>query len=132
MSGAKQANTMLIMARKDFKSLCNMMSAELHDDEVFGFHAQQAIEKSLKAWIAALGLDYKFTHDLDDLLNQLEIHGVNVDAFDRVGDLTNFAVQFRYELLPDNEDTLDREGLREQVRGLLEHVIQVHRELGIE
>jgi HEPN domain-containing protein len=40
-------------------------------DEVFGFHAQQAIEKTLKAWIALLGQEYPFVHDVDALLNRL-------------------------------------------------------------
>ena len=36
--------------------------------EAIGFHAQQAIENMLKAWISAVGLEYKNTHDLEELL----------------------------------------------------------------
>lgn len=37
------------------------------DDLIFGFHAQQAIEKPLKALLAQLGRQYPRTHDLERL-----------------------------------------------------------------
>lgn len=40
-------------------------------DAVFEFHTQQAIEKLLKALIAAHGSAFPFTHDLQVLADQL-------------------------------------------------------------
>ena len=36
--------------------------------ESIGFHAQQALENILKAWISAIGSEYKNTHDINELL----------------------------------------------------------------
>jgi HEPN domain-containing protein len=40
-----------------------MLDANDFPEEVFGFHAQQAIEKTLKAWIAVRRLAYPKSHD---------------------------------------------------------------------
>lgn len=36
-------------------------------DEIIGFHAQQAVEKWLKAVMATLGMPQQRTHDIDQL-----------------------------------------------------------------
>jgi HEPN domain-containing protein len=84
-----------------------------HDDvaaEVFGFHAQQAAEKLLKAAITARGVEYPLTHRLADLLDLLAHAGVEVpDCLAAVRELTPFAVEFRYDVLPPAEhEELDR------------------------
>ncbi len=45
MSDLKQAQTMIRMAHKDLKALKGMMNTEIFEEEIFGFHAQQAIDK---------------------------------------------------------------------------------------
>ncbi len=45
MSDIKQARMLVRMARKDLSALKGMMDASVFDDEIFGFHAQQAVEK---------------------------------------------------------------------------------------
>jgi HEPN domain-containing protein len=55
MSELKHARALLAMAEKDLKALQGMGDATTFADEIFGFHAQQSVEKTLKAWIAALG-----------------------------------------------------------------------------
>jgi HEPN domain-containing protein len=77
-------------------------------DEIIGFHAQQAIEKWLKAVMANLGLPQQRTHDIDQLSRLLEEHGVELPApRSRLAELTDFAVPLRYEDLLDAEP-LDR------------------------
>ena len=75
MSALEHARGLLVMARKDFDALCGMVDNPLFAEEIFGFHAQQAIEKSLKAWLAAWSLTYPMTHDLSRLLDLLEENG---------------------------------------------------------
>jgi HEPN domain-containing protein len=78
-------------------------------DSVVGFHAQQAIEKWLKAVIAASGTTFDRTHDLDLLIEKAHDagHQLPVDADDVIA-LTQYAVPFRYDDLL-NSEPLDRE-----------------------
>jgi HEPN domain-containing protein len=41
-------------------------------DSILGFHAQQAIEKWLKAVLASNGIDFEYTHDLRQLIGLIE------------------------------------------------------------
>ena len=67
-------------------------------DEIVGFHVQQATEKCLKSVLAARGIAYRRTHDLQELYDLLEDSGVNVPgvALDLVA-WSPFAVAYRYE-----------------------------------
>ena len=58
-----------------------MRQSDQISDEVFGFHIQQAAEKSLKAWLALLGEVYPLTHNLELFLDRLDDRGVCCDAF---------------------------------------------------
>ncbi|MBK7764952.1 MAG: HEPN domain-containing protein [Sulfuritalea sp.] len=81
MSALDHARGLLLMARKDFDAMRGMIGNPLFADEVFGFHAQQAIEKALKAWLAARSIDFPLTHDISRLLGLLEQAGVDVSLF---------------------------------------------------
>jgi HEPN domain-containing protein len=87
-------------------------------DEVFGFHAHQAVEKTLKAWIALLGEGYPFVHDLDLLLNTVEKLGCDVNALRSLVELNAFAVQFRYEAFESPDEPLDRPSIISAADGL--------------
>lgn len=77
-------------------------------DSILGFHAQQAIEKWLKAVLASRRIDFEYTHDLRHLIGLIEGAGI---AFPldtpEVVMFTEFAVPLRYEDLLDAEP-LDR------------------------
>lgn len=78
-------------------------------DEIVGFHAQQAVEKWLKALMASRGLAQLRTHDIDQLARALEADGIELPLpRPRLAELTIFAVPLRYEQLLDTEP-LDRE-----------------------
>lgn len=79
MSPIEQAGKLLQMAAKDIKALDLMLQPEAIDDEIFGFHAQQAVEKSLKAWITAIGGSYGYVHDLRILLLALKELGCAIE-----------------------------------------------------
>lgn len=80
MSDSKQARVLLEAARRDLRALEGMRDSAVFADEIFGFHAQQAAEKLLKAWLAIEGVLYPRTHDLDHLLRLLEQHGAQLSG----------------------------------------------------
>ncbi|MEW6754819.1 MAG: UPF0158 family protein [Candidatus Latescibacterota bacterium] len=84
----------------------------------FGFHAQQAAEKLLKAALVCSGITYPRTHRLAELTDLLLQAGVTaVEAYDGLRVLTPFAVELRYDVLPDEEG--DTPLARDEVRALL-------------
>lgn len=111
------------MARKDADALRGMIGNSLFADEIFGFHAQQAIEKALKAWLAALAVDFPLTHDLSRLLGLLEDVGEEMTDYWPLVEFTVFAVQARYEAgLLEAEAPLDRTDITAKVERLLAKV----------
>jgi len=85
-----------------------------------GFHLQQAVEKSLKAWLALKRVDYPKTHDLNPLFGLLEDEGEDIELFWSLLELNPFAVQFRYEVA--DEDFTDFEQVAQLARDLLTHI----------
>jgi|APTNR8051073442_1049403.scaffolds.fasta_scaffold10040_4 HEPN domain-containing protein len=65
---------------------------------VLGFHAQQAVEKALKAVLSGAGQAYPRTHNLVMLVELLRGTGIELppDA-DALGNLTPYGVVLRYE-----------------------------------
>lgn len=119
MHATDHAHDLLRMARKDFDALRGMLDQPLFADEIFGFHAQQAIEKSLKAWLAARSVSFPLTHDLSRLLGLLEESGSEVRTFWPLVQYTVFAVQARYEAgMMDTEAPIDRRAVIEEVQQL--------------
>jgi HEPN domain-containing protein len=122
MNHIDQAEKLLLMAAKDIKALELMISPESIDDEIYGFHAQQAVEKALKAWITAIGGTYSFTHDLWVLLMTLRELGCDIERFKQLIMLNPFAAQLRYEPLETVDEPLDRPELQKEVQELYNHV----------
>jgi HEPN domain-containing protein len=119
MTDTDHAAKLLSMAQKDLSALAGMSDAETFTDEVFGFHAQQAVEKTLKAWISAQGGTYPFTHDIRLLIIKLEELGCSVEELWDFLELNTFAVQFRYEEMGFADEPLNRADLTERIRRLL-------------
>ena len=122
MNEAEESGRMLLLAQKDYKALGNMLNAECFDDEIFGFHAQQAIEKTLKAWLALRNVSYPRTHDLSALLSLLETQGENCGSFFNLVEYNAFAVQYRYEAFDGTDEPLDRSAMLDQIGALINHV----------
>ncbi|MBF0107640.1 MAG: HEPN domain-containing protein [Magnetococcales bacterium] len=116
---------MLEAAGRDLQAIANMQDAERFPDEIFGLHAQQAVEKSLKAWLAHRDQDVPRTHNLRLLLVLLNQSGEDVTGERDFIDLTAFAVQFRYEAWDAADTPLNRERLVEQVTDLLMKVTRM-------
>ena len=61
------------------------------------FHAQQAVEKSLKAVLLAHGMVFPYTHDLAQLITRVKHAGLPwPDALDAAAELSVYAVGTRY------------------------------------
>ena len=122
MSDLKQAQLLLDAAERDHSALRGMGDPEVFADEFFGFHAQQAIEKLLKAWLASLGETYPLSHDLASLLNILSTRGPDIERFDELVDYTRYAVRLRYAPADPDAKPLNRDKTVRQVDALLEEV----------
>lgn len=126
MQDLKNALKMLKLAERDFKALHNMTDEALFDIQIFGFHAQQTVEKLLKAWLSVSGIKYGRIHDLQVLFSLLREQNENIPLeFEELEYLTDFAVIFRYELYEDNDALLDREAVLNKIRKLMELVKSV-------
>jgi len=65
--------------------------------ETLCFHAQQAVEKSLKAVLISHNVEPPYTHDIAKLISAIEASGIEwPDRLDDAAGLTRYAVQTRY------------------------------------
>jgi len=120
MSPTDAPRDLLTLADKDYKSALILARASDPQMDAAGFHLQQAVEKSLKAWLASKGPDYPKTDDLSLLFRLLEDAGESIEPFWRLMGLNPFAVQFRYEVA--GADFPDFEPLAQQAGELLTYV----------
>jgi HEPN domain-containing protein len=71
MTKPTQAQILLVKAAEDEEAL----DAPSLSDSILGFHAQQAVEKLIKALLAQLNVDFEKTHDLERLQTVLAALG---------------------------------------------------------
>jgi len=105
------AHALLGKARDDGYVLNALAVDAAAPEWILGFHAQQSLEKALKAVLARQGVEYPRTHNLAMLLELLRRQKLELPPdSDELGRLTPFGVALRYDDMPDeNEATLDRE-----------------------
>ena len=87
----------LRIAQADLDEARRMLDLSGFRDSSIGFLLQQACEKALKSWIHSRGGLAPFTHDLTALMDWLDESGMDTTPFERLADLTFFAVQTRYD-----------------------------------
>ena len=126
MSDPKCARVLLDAAERDVGALRVMRGSSGVSDEVFGFHVQQAAEKSLKAWLALLGQVYPLTHNLEALLDLLSERTEVSPRSRELIDYTPYAVEFRYVGADPDAERINREDALANVEAL---VVQVGRQL---
>lgn len=91
------AEQLLARAREDEIAARAMLDVGAVTDSIVGFHAQQAVEKALKAVLAANGVDFPFTHDIEGLVELCEAEGTAVPAdLADIDRLTPYGVRLRY------------------------------------
>jgi len=95
--------------------LDKLLGDENAPDSVYGFHAQQATEKLLKACLSGADVDYPFTHRLVELIDLARDSNIDLPkVFEDLRDLTPFAVEFRYGVVPPDveDEPLDKNAVR--------------------
>jgi HEPN domain-containing protein len=121
MSNAQhtRAQIFLIKAAEDEAAL----HAEGNPETVLGFHAQQSVEKLIKALLSQLGVPLELTHNLTRLQTVLIAAGETLPTTPLLLDeLTDYAVVYRYDLLTEQIGP-ERVDLITTVRILREHVV---------
>ena len=79
------AHLLLARAGEDEAAAEAMMPIATVTNAIVAFHAQQAVEKALKAVLAAREHEFPFTHDLDALAELCRSKGIVVPT--ELGDL---------------------------------------------
>jgi len=89
------------------------------------FHAQQAVEKFLKAFLVYRNVDFPRTHDVDFLL--LECKKTDPGDFEvDLGSLADFSVNIRYPddfYIPDNQETKQYRDVAHTIKKIVEKKI---------
>jgi HEPN domain-containing protein len=107
-ASADLPETLLRLARDDEFAARSLLPVAGVADSILGFHAQQAVEKALKAALAARSVPFPHTHDLDGLLELCESSGLRIPGeLDGVDHLAPYGVHMRYAT--SHAQGLDRE-----------------------
>lgn len=94
------ARLLLQAAHEDAKALEALTELPEIADAIVGFHAQQAVEKSLKAVLPAGHVAFRRTHDLAELIDLLADSGLPTPPHADTLDMLNpYAVDARYGLV---------------------------------
>ncbi len=117
---ASEAERLLRIARRDLRMAHRLLDPDV-EEASWGWALQQALEKTLKAWLGHLGVRPPHSHDIARLLVLLEQAGVDVSQLLPLRAFTTFAVQGRYDDEPEDLG-LDRVAWCQQAETLIEHV----------
>jgi len=101
-SGGDLAQLLMEKAAGDEKILVRLIDDEDIPDDGLGFHAQQAVEKMIKAVLAKSEIAYERTHNIAYLLKLLD--GASIPKPARADDLPNlspWAAELRYGRQPE-------------------------------
>jgi len=121
----KEARTLFEAAERDLSALRSMHDSTVFADEIFGFHAQQAAEKLLKAWLTRLGESYPLTPNISRLVRLLQDHDATATRFRSLNEYSfYYAVQFRRGPSDFDEIPLNRDEALQRLDALYQHVRQ--------
>ncbi|MBM3955731.1 MAG: HEPN domain-containing protein [Planctomycetota bacterium] len=96
-----RAELLLHKAKQDELALEKLLDDQDIEDDLLGFHAQQAAEKMLKALLVRRAVDYPKTHNIRVLIELLAADGIAIPGeLAEIDTLTQFGTTFRYDTLP--------------------------------
>jgi HEPN domain-containing protein len=103
----------VVKAEEDRLCIRNELAAAKTPWSVVCFHAQQAAEKYLKAFLVANGIDPERTHALDEVLKEcLRFDGALAGLQADCRQLTDFAVDIRYpDIRVEDEEQIGRQAV---------------------
>lgn len=97
MAGQRDLAEQLLGVARDDEAAARALREAESPDSMVGFHCQQAVEKALKAVLAARGIEFPFTHNIGLLIQLCEDAGHPMpESLADLDRLTPFAVQMRY------------------------------------
>jgi HEPN domain-containing protein len=118
----------LFRAKEDL-SVINRLAEEKMEfyTSTICFHAQQSVEKNLKAFLVYHDVDFPRTHDVDFLLNECQkidqaSFGIDLKS------LTEYGVSVRYPddfFIPGVKETKEYVEIANMVNGIVESLIQL-------
>lgn len=113
----------LFRANEDIAVITNLVdSGTEYYTSTICFHAQQAVEKFLKAFLVFHDIDFPKTHDLDFLL--LECQKIDKEAFEiDPKSLTDFGVLTRYPddfYIPEVKEALEYQDIALEIKEIVE------------
>lgn len=84
-------------AQSDFRTIENNFKSDDPPTDAICFHAQQAIEKTLKGTLIYFGEHISKTHDLVSLLTNISKHIPELKKFENdLDEISHFGVEVRY------------------------------------
>ncbi|TVR72905.1 MAG: HEPN domain-containing protein [Marinilabiliales bacterium] len=117
----------LFRANEDIAVIDNLINAGIENyTSTICFHAQQASEKFLKAFLVHHDVDFPRTHDLDFLL--IECQKINKEAFQDINlkSLSEFGVSVRYPddfYIPTISETEEYNQVAKEIKEVVEGLI---------
>ena len=115
----KNAARLMRHASDDETLLDAVLTDKRISDEIIGLHLQQAAENLLKAILAYKGIVYRRTHDLNELMESIRNHGVEIPgSLEALKGFTHFAIDNPDSEWRQSDEELDRHAARELLRQL--------------
>jgi len=106
------AQRLLAAAERDLRAFHLLSKDSSIANESVGFHAQQVVEKCLKAVLISRGVEMRKIHDLAMLVDLFAQHGLPLPPNkDDLEELNPYAVMLRYDFVEDA--MLDRKHVAE-------------------
>ena len=94
----EEAHRLLRLALRDNDTVDLLLPLPKATMAAMGFHAQQAVQKALKAVCTLRNIEVRRTHDLAALVQALVVDGVTLPiSVDEFRTLNPFAVEYRYD-----------------------------------
>jgi HEPN domain-containing protein len=100
----ESARRWIVLAQGDLDYAALGASSKHIPTPLVCFHIQQSVEKAVKAVLTAKGVDFPWTHDLENLAKLLPASGLDPNVREGFRRLTPFAVAQRY---PEPGDILE-------------------------